>query len=1340
MNTPIRSLWPGKFRALVINDRDPQFKGRVKVRIPDLMVADKKHVGEWGKNGLWASPANNYLGGRTIQDTKIRFKGEDAFYQGSCLIPPKGSHVWVWFEKNDPSHPMYDFAAEYGDVQTLPENQLGRQYQKKWTLLKTKEGRAIVASDDPDDCRMEITGKKRKLKDPPFGDIESVYPIIGNQTTFLIDERENHEKVLLADYRGNYIKLIQNELAGNRQLQDQLHINVNSDTHFHCGGNFYLTVDGELHIQVKGDMYLTCFSNMFVKAYLAYKEMATSFDRASTAYDKTQTTFYDVAAGGSLTLQSATTLYMAAVKCARNAVSISDIGAMSASIMAGGSATMIAGGTAIVYGASGVSIQTDPVGAPISGSVSFPTLPKSCTPCNPDGQRYDEIHLAPGAPVLTTPVGESQLGPVDVNHTSVQTEQKATTEPGNKSKNNTSSEAENQSGNSTVNNSSGGSDNGSSNSSNENNQEGEKKTSFSDWLKSLFSSQTWKSITDSVYAETKSEYFYYSANQVRLNGLNLFAEFSSWLSNSASSLVIGYQFDNSYDIDTVWDSLFDTGMLYYDTQWLDDVQYTCDNLTTSLIRSNRYYNRYSSDYIKKLCDNVNSEYQYFKNDFCDRLRENSINLPDHLNSYETIINDKIFLCLEDVIDARTKGVSISDVIHTSIGDLSLEICNALITLVLGECDKSIDDISNEISETVDTNLQESGQEFLKSVSEIANNSIDSDRDLLSQEINEKSLISSRVPLISEADVANILKIVKEDIAELRDSLHNPTEMVDNPDLVNNRVNEKIDKFLNIIDSKILDEDRTKEALSQFRNQVSTSIENSLPQVFNDSHLDYNVFSPVLDKIKNEFDTTTYSAISSYNDFKQNVSQIYADKVKDLLITKHSDIIQDIIDINQSSDSPSKKSKDTKDKITILFNAIQDTLCGTDCSEYMESRELIESEIDKFKNSLDDVLPTSNNETISQIIDDSINDIVNSADSEKRKSITDTFKLVSQEEGKFSKFYNKTFTSPYKIGCGFDDLLFLNDKYRKTILPLISISGANVVSFTLLKNTVDIQTSVLIDKDCIDQYNKMVSDLSSIDENNKWWDNLKEILEQCSILNITPVITIMDFNDSENPFIRDEKSSTIYTDKNWKDDKQGLFLKTLFNIASRYEIKPIYNIGYGHYKNPIDPNNSKYTIYPTCGYMRQLINWCVYECGISSNYLCLTCNSDGNLYYYNPYTEWHSFDNLQSNTELKEHDVLLKDNIDGFINDNAPVVTYDSDDEIYGGYAGYIIKCHKHSIPIFTMSDILEKVSESQLDISDPNIMNDIFCKKSRDAIRYLKTDSYFESDGRIQFDANGDVL
>ena len=41
------------------------------------------------------------------------------------MIPPQGTHVFLFFEKGDPSHPFYFAAADYGQTKVLPENRVG---------------------------------------------------------------------------------------------------------------------------------------------------------------------------------------------------------------------------------------------------------------------------------------------------------------------------------------------------------------------------------------------------------------------------------------------------------------------------------------------------------------------------------------------------------------------------------------------------------------------------------------------------------------------------------------------------------------------------------------------------------------------------------------------------------------------------------------------------------------------------------------------------------------------------------------------------------------------------------------------------------------------------------------------------------------------------------------------------------------------------------------------------------------------------------------------------------------------------------------------------------------
>jgi len=233
-----RNLY-GNYRAKVVDNKDKEQFGRILVWIPDLMplLDDRK--------GLWARPANNPIGGRNLEDGNQ----SDNFYVGSSLIPAKGSWTWVFFEAGNINRPYYFGALDLENTKVLPENQLGANFQNKWTVLKSHEGRAIVVSDDPDDARVEITGKKRKIANSPTGDQWSVTAITGNQTTILIDERSGQEKILIKTHKGDYININIEERS--------LEIEFAGDIHVKNGGNLYVTTAGDMHFLSGKSIHIT---------------------------------------------------------------------------------------------------------------------------------------------------------------------------------------------------------------------------------------------------------------------------------------------------------------------------------------------------------------------------------------------------------------------------------------------------------------------------------------------------------------------------------------------------------------------------------------------------------------------------------------------------------------------------------------------------------------------------------------------------------------------------------------------------------------------------------------------------------------------------------------------------------------------------------------------------------------------------------------------------------------------------------------------------------------------------------------------------------------------------
>jgi hypothetical protein len=237
----------GNYRAKVVSNRDNEKYGRVLVWIPDLMV-DVSDT-----QGIWARPANNPIGGRNKQSGS-----DENHYMGTSYIPRKGSWVWIFFEAGNINRPYYFGALDLQNTKVLPENQLGTNFQDKWTIFKSHEGRTIIISDDKDDARTEITGKKRKLTSPPSGDTDSVYKIDENQTTILLDERNGKQKLLIRTYKGDYLNI---------DIDDRrLYAEFESDIEIKTNGVFKLTAKDDIDIKTESAFKLTAQDNIDIKS------------------------------------------------------------------------------------------------------------------------------------------------------------------------------------------------------------------------------------------------------------------------------------------------------------------------------------------------------------------------------------------------------------------------------------------------------------------------------------------------------------------------------------------------------------------------------------------------------------------------------------------------------------------------------------------------------------------------------------------------------------------------------------------------------------------------------------------------------------------------------------------------------------------------------------------------------------------------------------------------------------------------------------------------------------------------------------------------------------------
>jgi hypothetical protein len=246
----------GMYRAKVVDNKDAEKFGRVLLWIPDLMPLLQDDV------GLWARPANNPVGGRNEVD------GSENYYAGTCYIPKKGSWVWVFFEAGNINRPYYFAALDIESAKVLAECQAesseeeGSEYEHKWVIFKSHDGRCIVVSDDLFDARVEITGKKRQITTPPSGDVNSVYTIDGNQTTILFDERVTKEKILIRTYKGDFFHIDIDEQKLQAYFASDIVIKTSKSFLLYAEEDINLKSGAKLNLDSASDMNMLSDANI----------------------------------------------------------------------------------------------------------------------------------------------------------------------------------------------------------------------------------------------------------------------------------------------------------------------------------------------------------------------------------------------------------------------------------------------------------------------------------------------------------------------------------------------------------------------------------------------------------------------------------------------------------------------------------------------------------------------------------------------------------------------------------------------------------------------------------------------------------------------------------------------------------------------------------------------------------------------------------------------------------------------------------------------------------------------------------------------------------------------
>jgi uncharacterized protein involved in type VI secretion and phage assembly len=88
--TPTKAYY-GKFRGTVVNNIDPELRGRIIAMVPDVL-------------GIVPS---------TWCEASVPLAGPTGAPMGAYLVPPIGAGVWIEFENGDPSYPIFT-GCRYG--------------------------------------------------------------------------------------------------------------------------------------------------------------------------------------------------------------------------------------------------------------------------------------------------------------------------------------------------------------------------------------------------------------------------------------------------------------------------------------------------------------------------------------------------------------------------------------------------------------------------------------------------------------------------------------------------------------------------------------------------------------------------------------------------------------------------------------------------------------------------------------------------------------------------------------------------------------------------------------------------------------------------------------------------------------------------------------------------------------------------------------------------------------------------------------------------------------------------------------------------------------------------
>lgn len=122
----------GKYRGIVADNKDPDHRGRLKLRIPSVLNNDKTD---------WAMPC-------------LPFGGYEKM--GFFMIPEIGSQVWVEFEEGDINSPIWTGTFWQQETDVPPEV---KKDEPTTRLLQTRSGHFLQFEDEKNNEKIRLFHK-----------------------------------------------------------------------------------------------------------------------------------------------------------------------------------------------------------------------------------------------------------------------------------------------------------------------------------------------------------------------------------------------------------------------------------------------------------------------------------------------------------------------------------------------------------------------------------------------------------------------------------------------------------------------------------------------------------------------------------------------------------------------------------------------------------------------------------------------------------------------------------------------------------------------------------------------------------------------------------------------------------------------------------------------------------------------------------------------------------------------------------------------------------------------------------------------------------------------------